>query len=111
MFNWCGRMGRRHRLDIFADILRLAKNGTKVTRLVYQANLNFTIIKKYLQKLTEKGFVESFDGHICTTEKGSEFLKKYEELMVLFNSFDNGEPKAKPVDPQDLIVEENLRKE
>jgi len=104
-------MARRHRLDIFAEILRLARNGTKVTRLVYQANLNFTIIKKYLQVLTEKGFVESFNGHICTTERGFEFLEKYEEMMVVLDSFDNGGLRAKPVVSDDLVVAGNPRKE
>ena len=104
-------MRRRHKLDIFAEILRLARNGTKVTRLVYQANLNFTIIKKYLQALTEKGFVESYDGHICTTERGFEFLEKYEEMMVVLNTFDNGGLRTKPVDSEDLVVAGNPRKE
>jgi len=104
-------MGRRHRLDIFADILRLARNGTKVTRLVYQANLNFTIIKKYLQKLTEKGFVESYNSHIYTTEKGFEFLGKYDEIMGFLNTIDNGETGAIPVDSQDSMLVGNSRKE
>ncbi|MCW3978341.1 MAG: winged helix-turn-helix domain-containing protein [Candidatus Bathyarchaeota archaeon] len=79
-------MGRRHKLDIYADILRLATDGTRTTKLVYQANTNFTNIKRYLEALSEKGLIMFNDGHPHTTERGSEFLEKYEELMHVFNS-------------------------
>jgi len=84
-------MSRRHKLDIFADILRLALDGTKTTRLVYRANTNFTKIKDYLQTLSEKGLIEFYDGHIRTTGKGIEYLDRYEKLMLVFNSFDKAE--------------------
>ena len=83
-------MARRHKVDIFAEVLRLAKNGAKLTRLVYQANLNFTIIRKHLQALTEHDLIESINGHTHTTEKGLEFLEKYEEMIVALKSIDYG---------------------
>ena len=84
-------MSRRHKLDIFADILRLAVDGTKTTRLVYKANTNFTKIKDYLQTLSERGLIELHDGHLRTTDKGIEYLEKYEKLMLVFNSFEKAE--------------------
>lgn len=83
-------MARRHKLDIFAEILRLAENGTKKTRLVYQTNSNFTIMKEYLQTLSESELIRSNDGHLYTTDKGFEFLDKYEQVMSIYNSNDNG---------------------
>lgn len=84
-------MGRRHKLDIYADILRLATNGTRTTKLVYQANTNFTNIKRYLETLSEKGLIEFNGGHPHTTEKGIGFLEKYEELISAFNSHEADE--------------------
>jgi len=46
---------RRNDLDICADILKVAKTGAKKTQIVYQANLNFKIVKKYLQRLIATG--------------------------------------------------------
>ena len=80
-------MGRRHKLDIYADILRLATNGTRTTRLVYQANTNFTNIKRYLETLREKELIEFNGGNPQTTEKGIDYLKKYDELMLIFSSY------------------------
>jgi len=75
-------MARRHKLDIMAEILRLSMAGTRKTRLVYLANLNFTILRKYLKLLEEKGFVYTYNSLIHTTPEGAEFLKQYEELMM-----------------------------
>ena len=77
-------MGRRHKLDIYADILRLATNGTRTTKLVYQANTNFTNIKRYLETLHKRELIEFNGGNPHTTEKGIWFLEKYEELMHVF---------------------------
>jgi predicted transcriptional regulator len=74
-------VGRRHRMEIVADILRNAKGGIQKTPLVYLTNINFTLLKKYQSILVEKGLVESTNGQICSTEAGIEFLRKYEELM------------------------------
>jgi len=79
-----GELRRRHRLDIFVEVLRLAEKGAKMTRLVYQTNSNFTVMRDYLQILVERGFIESIDGHIYTTDKGFEFIDKYEELMQVY---------------------------
>ncbi|NQT09462.1 transcriptional regulator, partial [Candidatus Bathyarchaeota archaeon] len=39
---------KRNNLDICADILRVSRGGAKKTHLVYKANLNFNIVKKYI---------------------------------------------------------------
>ena len=71
---------RRNNLDICADILQVSQSGAKKTQIVYKANLNFMIVKKYLGNLIEKGFMEKNDNHYFTTNKGVNFLESYEEF-------------------------------
>jgi predicted transcriptional regulator len=85
-------MGRRHRLEIVAEILRNAMGGIRKTQLVYLTNINFTVLKKYQNILVEKGLIESMDGQIYTTEEGIEFLRKYEELMKIWTNFEIQSP-------------------
>ena len=59
-------------MDICADILNIARGGAKKTHLVYKANLNFNIVKKYLRKLTNQSLILSENGHYITTEEEDE---------------------------------------
>jgi len=54
---------RRERLEIMAEILEIASHGgaTK-TSIVYKANLNFTLVQRYLDHLESKGVLEQLDG-------------------------------------------------
>ena len=71
-------MARRNDLDICADILRVARKGANKTRIVYQANLNFKIVEKYLQRLLGSRLLQyTRDQHYITTEKGVDFLKQF----------------------------------
>ena len=97
-------MARRHKLDIFADILRLAINGAKMTRLVYQANTNFSKIKSYLDLLSEKGLIESHNDSLYTTDKGIEYIEKYEELIQVINSLENKKSDEKKNESEDIVV-------
>ena len=74
---------RRNNMDISADLLTVAKDGAKKTHLVYKANLNFAIVKKYLARLTENGLLESVNGRFFTTDKGSRFLDQYEIMKPM----------------------------
>ncbi|MEE8570178.1 MAG: winged helix-turn-helix domain-containing protein [Candidatus Bathyarchaeia archaeon] len=71
---------RRNNLDICADILQVAQPGARKTQIVYKANLNFMIVKKYLRNLIENGFIEKFDKLYYTTNKGVNFIESYEEF-------------------------------
>ena len=75
---------RRNDLDICADILQVAKAGAKKTQIVYQANLNFKIVKKYLRRLIDTGMLMTADKSslYTTTNRGIEFLEQYTELVV-----------------------------
>ena len=71
----------RHSLDIVRDMLSVALVSVRKTRIMYQANLSFVQVEKYLHDLLEKGLL-NHDG-VCylVTEKGLEFLKLYDEYV------------------------------
>jgi len=72
---------RRNDLDICADLLKVAKDGAKKTQLVYRANLNFKIVKKYIERLNVNGLLVHKNGYYITTERGSRFIDQYHELV------------------------------
>jgi predicted transcriptional regulator len=79
-------MSRRSNLEIVADILKIAKNGAKKTRIVYGANLNFKMLGEYLDKLEKAGLLTNSvynDGLIKTTEKGNSYLQQYFSLKII----------------------------
>ena len=76
-------MARRNSFDINADILRIAEGGARVTRLAYGANLNFKVLKKYLNQLIEARLIFLKDGVYMTTNYGEEYLLKYDDLSHL----------------------------
>ena len=80
-------MKKRNNLDIMADILRAATAGSKKTRIIYSTNLNYNIGSRYLTQLIKHGLMAVHRGSIIykTTEKGHEFLKKYDDLMEYRN--------------------------
>ena len=74
---------RRNNIDITADILGVAKNGAKKTRIVQRANLNFKILQEYLDELEKAGLIVNHTegGNIIeTTEKGMQYLNCYARL-------------------------------
>ena len=75
---------RRNDLDICADILKVSKAGAKKTHIVYRANLNFKIVKKYLSRLIDNGYLldGSDSGVFVTTDRGSNFLEQYARLSI-----------------------------
>ena len=71
---------RRGKLEIIADILLVARRGAKKTAIVYNANLNFDRVGKYLLYLEEKGLIEHTNDGYKTTERGKEFLRDYQKM-------------------------------
>lgn len=76
---------RRNELDITADIVNVTRQGLNKTGLVYQANLNFNIVKKYIKKMTDSGLLEKKNGRYFSTPKGDAFLASYRSTMVFFS--------------------------
>ena len=75
---------RRGESEIFAEILYLAnEGGVTKTSMVYQANLNFRIIDRFLSELLDRALIEIKDKLYETTDRGVQFLHHYEELEKL----------------------------
>ena len=77
-----GKNINRHSLDIVRDMLSVASVKARKTRIMYQANLSFVQVEKYLHTLLEKGLLEH-DGDSCylITQKGLDFLKLYDDYV------------------------------
>ena len=58
----------------------MARRGAKKTAIVYNANLNFDRVGKYLLYLEEKGLIEHTNDGYKTTERGKEFLRDYRKM-------------------------------
>ncbi len=75
---WVVLLGKnRDRLSIVAAILEVAHNGASKTRIMYAANLSFSLLEKYLAVALSSGFIKVSRGKYRLTLKGHEFLKDY----------------------------------
>jgi predicted transcriptional regulator len=71
-------MGKnRDRLSIVAAILEAANTGASKTRIMFAANLSFSLLEKYLAVALKSEFVRVEDYRYSLTENGREFLKQY----------------------------------
>lgn len=77
-------------MDILADILKAAEKGGNKTRIVYGANLNFTLFKEYLKTLMDRGLIEKNGRKYYTTDLGLDYLRTYTYLQDMM---DTGETK------------------
>jgi predicted transcriptional regulator len=76
------KMGNyRRRLDIIADILQVAGQNAKKTQIMYQANLSYKVLLRYLKHVTEADLLCFERGEQCyvLTPKGREFLEAYKD--------------------------------
>ncbi len=71
----------RTRLDIIADILNIAREGARKTRIMYQANLSYKLLKRYLAEVMGASLVlfNEKERRYLLTPKGNEFLRVYKE--------------------------------
>ena len=74
---------RRNDMDICFDILKVAEAGARKTAIVYGANLNFKMVKKYLESLLELGLIEYREDvkRYFTTDKGSYWSTSYGQIV------------------------------
>jgi predicted transcriptional regulator len=72
----------RSRLEIVRDVLFVVTVRTRKTRIMYQTNLSFQLIEKYLGSLVNGGLVEFCDGsHYLITDRGKDFLQMYDDYL------------------------------
>jgi len=78
-------MGKyRDRLQIVADILSIVSEGARKTRIMYQANLSYKLLCRYLSEVLDARLVVYNDEDFYVlTSKGKEFLGRYEEYSKL----------------------------
>jgi len=76
---------KRSFFEITAEILRVAKNGAKKTRIMYSCNLSYYMTEKLLTYLLEADLLGIGDS-FHTTDKGLQFLKAYQTLDLLLNA-------------------------
>ena len=71
----------RSRLDITADVLRAVSRNAKKTQIMYQANLSYKLLTRYLAETLEAALIRFERKNECyaLTSKGLEFLEKYKD--------------------------------
>jgi predicted transcriptional regulator len=77
---------RRNSMEILMSILEESKSGINKTRLVYRTNLNFLVIRKYIDFLVKKELlnVEQKDNIVyTTTEKGHQVLEEFNRVKEM----------------------------
>jgi predicted transcriptional regulator len=75
----------RRKFEIVADILEAAKNGAKKTRIMYFANLSYSLLEKYLSETLKIGFIRLKNNAYEITEKGQLFLEMYGEFSSKYS--------------------------
>ena len=77
---------RRSEIEIVSEILTLAKNGTRKTRILYQTNLSYTQLQSYLSFLLKANVleIENLDAIKIykTTPKGLEIMENITKVIA-----------------------------
>ncbi|MCS3923569.1 winged helix-turn-helix domain-containing protein [Methanosalsum natronophilum] len=76
---------RRSKTDIVLDILNICSCGATKTRIVYGANLNSRIAKRYIDELKEKDLIVQENNIFIMTEDGKRYRDKTKELMSIWD--------------------------
>ena len=71
----------RDRFEIISDILKIAKKNPKKTQIMYQANLSYKVLQKYLGNIITAALVNFQEENQCysITAKGQVFLNTYKD--------------------------------
>lgn len=70
----------RSRLKIVADVLSVVRGGAKKTQVMYQANLSYKLLTRYLRDVIKAGLVsKAGENHYKLTPKGFEFLRAFND--------------------------------
>jgi predicted transcriptional regulator len=81
----------RGKLDIIADILQVAKENAKKTQIMYQANLSYKVLQRYLAKLIKASLICFENEKRCymLTNKGRKFLEAYKRYSITHKSIES----------------------
>jgi len=79
---------KRRKDQIIAQILVLCREGASKTMIVYQVNLNFSTVMRYLDLLLKKDLLEVVSGNPIiykTTAKGEVALESLKAVEAIFS--------------------------
>jgi predicted transcriptional regulator len=95
----------RGRLDIIADILQVVSQNAKKTQIMYQANLSYKVLQRYLREVTMASLIEFETAEQCyvLTSKGQDFLEEYKDYAKTNKSI---EKRLNDVDNKKKSLEE-----
>ena len=86
---------RRSNIEVMADILKLGQAGK--TEIMYSANMSYRQLQRYLEFLTQRGFIEITKvGNPVTTyrvnKRGFRLLKSIDNLLEMLGLGDEDYP-------------------
>lgn len=73
-----------------------ARGRVKRTRLVYLTNINFSMLRRYLNVLFRMGLIEDRGRMLVTTPLGARFVEEYDEFTLnwyFYEDFENSKKK------------------
>lgn len=77
---------RRSRIEILSCIVELCRDPMPRTHIMYKANLSQRQLNTYLKFLLRVGLIGRESNEYRITEKGFEFIKKYDRIKKLLNN-------------------------
>ena len=77
-------------MDIIANMLEIAKEGSIKTQIMYKANLSFTQLNDYIDFLLNNDLIKQTGSEgkefYVITAKGLDFLQVHKELVQLLKA-------------------------
>jgi len=77
---------RRGNFQIKAEILCYCSQQKTKTNIMYNVNLNYAQLEKYLKSLTANGLLTIDKSRYATTQKGHRFLELFAQLNDMLDS-------------------------
>lgn len=80
--------GKRDRIQVIAEILKLCKNPQTQTSIRHQTNISYVVLQSCVMQLLVRRWLEEVEARhgqrkLAITEKGAVFLGKWMELQDL----------------------------
>jgi predicted transcriptional regulator len=87
---------RRSNIEIIAEMLKVGENGAGKTKIMYNANLSYSQIQKYLGYLISQGFIDKLElGNPSVTyrvtESGLRLLSSISSVVEMLGLNDDSE--------------------
>jgi predicted transcriptional regulator len=87
---------RRSNIEIIAEMLKIGENGAGKTKIMYNANLSYSQIQKYLGYLISQGFIDKLElGNPAVTyrvtESGLRLLSSISSVVEMLGLNDDSE--------------------